>query len=184
MLDAHAVFYVPSLTVLREIVRSHGTKRRSADGPTVLALGNPALGKETVARVKAVYLNEKLDPLPEAEQQVRALQKIYGADRTTAYVGPDAREDRFKAEAGRYKILHLATHGILNDRNPMYSHLLLAQADDASQEDGLLEAWEPMNLDLKADLAVLSACETGRGRSAREKRMIGFAWALFVPASD
>jgi CHAT domain-containing protein len=44
----------------------------------------------------------------------------------------------------------------------------------------LLEAWEILNLDLKADLAVLSACETARGRIGAGEGMIGLTWALFV----
>jgi CHAT domain-containing protein len=60
----------------------------------------------------------------------------------------------------------------------MYSHLALAQGGGA--EDGLLEAWELMRLDLKADLAALSACETARGRFGAGEGMIGLTWALFV----
>src|SRR5262249_38990243 len=78
------------------------------------------------------------------------------------------------------RILHLATHGVLNNSSPMYSHLLLAQTDGDANEDGLLEAWEIMKLDLKADLAVLSACETARARVGAGEGMIGLSWALFV----
>jgi CHAT domain-containing protein len=60
----------------------------------------------------------------------------------------------------------------------MYSHLMLAPGDKT--EDGLLEAWELMQLDLKADLAVLSACETARGRYGAGEGMIGLTWAMFV----
>jgi CHAT domain-containing protein len=60
----------------------------------------------------------------------------------------------------------------------MYSHLVLAQGD--TNEDGLLEAWELMQLDLKADLAVLSACETARGRFGAGEGMIGLSWAMFI----
>ena len=60
----------------------------------------------------------------------------------------------------------------------MYSHLVLAQG--GKEEDGLLEAWELMQLDLKADLAVLSACETARGRFGAGEGVIGLSWALFV----
>jgi CHAT domain-containing protein len=95
-------------------------------------------------------------------------------------VGTEAREDRFKLEAGDYRIIHLATHAILNNRSPMYSHVVLAQTAEESKEDGLLEAWELMNLDLKAELAVLSACETARGRLSKGEGMIGLTWALFV----
>jgi CHAT domain-containing protein len=62
----------------------------------------------------------------------------------------------------------------------MYSHLLLSQAARQGEEDGLLEAWELMKLDLNADLAVLSACETARGRVGKGEGMIGLTWALFV----
>src|SRR6185295_5222363 len=100
--------------------------------------------------------------------------------RSEVFVGPDAREDRVKAEAGSFAVLHLATHGVLNDSSPMYSHLVFSQAEGSATEDGLLETWEIMNLDLKARLVVLSACETARGRVTAGEGMIGLAWALFV----
>jgi CHAT domain-containing protein len=60
----------------------------------------------------------------------------------------------------------------------MYSHL--AFAEGGADEDGLLEAWELTQLDLKADLAVLSACETARGRVGAGEGMIGLSWAMFI----
>jgi len=60
----------------------------------------------------------------------------------------------------------------------MYSHLALAAGD--TNEDGLLEAWELTRLDLKADLAVLSACETARGRVGAGEGVIGLSWAMFI----
>jgi tetratricopeptide (TPR) repeat protein len=66
-----------------------------------------------------------------------------------------------------------------DNSSPMYSHVVLAQSEDG-KEDGLLEAWEIMQMDLKADLAVLSACETARGRIEAGEGVIGLAWALFV----
>jgi CHAT domain-containing protein len=88
-----------------------------------------------------------------------------------------------KEQSARYRILHLAAHGILNDVSPMYSHVLLSQTPGESREDGLLEAWEMMNLDLNADLVVLTACETARGRVGAGEGMIGMSWALFVAGS-
>jgi CHAT domain-containing protein len=177
----HALSYAPSLTVLREMSK---LRRRKADdmatSTTLLAMGNPDVGKETVERVKLVHRDERLDPLPEAEREVKTLRQLYGAAQSLVYVGAEAREDRVKAEAGRFGVLHLATHGILNDASPMYSQVVLAHSAGDGSEDGLLEAWEIMKLDLKGDLVVLSACETGRGRVGAGEGVIGLTWALFV----
>jgi CHAT domain-containing protein len=66
----------------------------------------------------------------------------------------------------------------LDDSNPMYSRLVLASA--SGQEDGFLEAREIINLKLNAELVVLSACQTARGRIAAGEGLIGIAWAFFV----
>jgi CHAT domain-containing protein/predicted negative regulator of RcsB-dependent stress response len=176
LIEDSAVSYAPSLTVLREMM-----KRRRELGPsseTILALGNPTVGKQTLERATLASRDRALAPLPEAEQEVKALAHLYGAAHTKVYIGADAREDRVKREAGQADILHFATHGTLSDASPMYSHLVLAEGD--GNEDGLLEAWEIMQLDLKADLAILSACETARGRYSAGEGMIGLTWAMFV----
>jgi CHAT domain-containing protein/tetratricopeptide (TPR) repeat protein len=181
VIERSAVSYVPSLTVLREMkAQRNKQKPRGTEkaGYSLLALGNPAIGKETIDRAALTLRDEKLDPLPEAEKEVKALGQLYGGAYSRVYIGADAREDRFKAEAAQARILHFATHGILNNASPMYSHLALAQGD--KNEDGLLEAWEVMQMDLKADLVVLSACETARGRFGAGEGMIGLSWAMFI----
>ncbi|HYG82692.1 MAG TPA: CHAT domain-containing protein, partial [Pyrinomonadaceae bacterium] len=112
-----------------------------------------------------------------------ALGRLYGRERSRVLVGAQAREAAVKAEAGRYRVLHFATHALLDDSNPMYSRILLASEPDGSPEDGLLEAWEVMKLDLSAELIVLSACQTARGRVAPGEGVIGISWALFVAGS-
>jgi CHAT domain-containing protein len=153
-------------------------RRAEPAGYSLLALGNPAVGKETIERSALTLRDEKLGPLPEAAKEVTALGQLYGNARSKVYTGAEAREDRLKAEATQARVLHFATHGILNNASPMYSHLALAPGD--KNEDGLLEAWELMQLDLKADLAVLSACETARGRFGAGEGVIGLTWALFI----
>jgi CHAT domain-containing protein len=181
LIEDQAVFYAPSLTVLREMVRAHSKPANTSQSQTtLLAFGNPAVSKQTIQRVQRVSMDEKLEPLPEAEKQVTALAELYGRSQSKVYTGTEAREDRAKAEASGFRILQFATHGILNDRSPMYSHLVLSQADGDNKEDGLLEAWEMMNLDLHADMVVLSACETARGHVGAGEGIIGMSWALFV----
>ena len=62
----------------------------------------------------------------------------------------------------------------------MYSRLVLARAENDPNDDGLLEAREIMQLNLHADLVVLSACQTARGRIGAGEGMIGLSWAFFV----
>lgn len=177
LIQTAAISYAPSLTVLREMIES---KRNRFASHTLLAMGNPRLADQTISHSKSLLMGTSLAPLPEAERMVKQLAQMYGAAASRVYVGDAAREDVLKAEAGKYRTLQLATHGVLNNASPMYSHVVLAHTEGAAGEDGLLEAWEIMNLDLKADLAVLSACETARGRIGAGEGVIGLSWAMFV----
>lgn len=159
LIQEAAIFYAPSLAVLREMTRLR-RQLRPTGAPALLALGNPGLG------------------LPDAERQVRKIGRLYDHRTSKVYLGPAASEARLKSEAARYHTLLLATHGVLDDRNPLYSYLLLAP--DRESEDGFLEAREIMKLDLQAELVVLSACETARGRFGQGEGVIGLTWALFV----
>jgi CHAT domain-containing protein len=175
VIEQSSISYAPSLTVLREM-----TKRREnrSDSLTLLALGNPGRKPVTITRASFVTRDNRADPLPEAEQEVKILRQLYGPTNSKVYVGSEAREDVVKSEASRARILHFATHGMLNNASPMYSSLELVPG--GANEDGLLEAWELMQLDLNAELAVLSACETARGRIGPGEGIIGMSWAMFI----
>jgi CHAT domain-containing protein/Tfp pilus assembly protein PilF len=177
VIESAAVSYAPSLTVLREALgRPTSGSRR-----TLLAMGKADFGAKGAR--PALSLMSELAPLPEAERQVRLIGGLYGPDRSSTYLGLEAREDRFKAEAPRHAVLHLATHGVLEEGNPLYSHVVLSPGPAGSPEDGLLEAWEMLDLKLDAELVVLSACETGRGRIAPGEGIVGTMWAFFVAGS-
>lgn len=178
LIEDASINYAPSLTVLREMTKRRTNLDAARTSATLLALGNPVLGRETVNRAGTTLRDGNLDPLPEAGEEVKALARLYGARRSKVYVGADAREDRVMSEAGGASVLHVTTHGTLNNASPMYSHLTLAEG--GPNDDGLLEAWELMQLDLKAELAVLSACETARGRIGAGEGVIGFSWAMFI----
>ena len=189
LIEDHSVFYAPSLTVLREMKRKDSIAPASAaptnsvalgSTPTFLAFGDPALSSKTVARLRSVERNERLGPLPESREEVETLGKLYGRSRSEVFVGADATEERAKSEMTRFRILHFATHGILDGINPLYSNLVLSQSASDPGEDGLLEAREIMEMRLKADIAVLSACQTGGGRVSRGEGVIGMSWALFM----
>jgi CHAT domain-containing protein len=172
LLEEFAVSYAPSLTALAEMGRAR--RARPASELALLAFGAPRFGEPSAAD------DARFASLPGAEQELRQLARIHGEARSRIYLGAEAREERLKAEAGTAGIVHLATHGVLDDANPMYSRIVLAQPEAKSGEDGLLQPWEVMKLDLRADLVVLSACETGRGRIGAGEGLIGLTWAFFV----
>ena len=181
-IEDSSITYAPSLTVLREMTKRRANLAETHASATLLAFGNPAFNGQTSDRsanhAKPALRNGRLDPLPEAAEEVKRVARLYGATRSKVYVGADAREDRVKSEASQASILHFTTHGTLNNASPMYSYLSLAEG--GPNDDGLLEAWEFMQLDLKAELAVLSACETARGHIGAGEGVIGFSWAMFI----
>jgi CHAT domain-containing protein/tetratricopeptide (TPR) repeat protein len=179
VLDRHSISYAPSITVLRETIAKRKARPPQKRAQQILALGNPTIPTAVVSRVRAAYRDASLDPLPETETEVRRIAALYGPRESRICVGQDAREEVIKRDAKSFRTLHFATHGILDDQSPLYSRLLLSAAESGS-EDGVLEAREIMRLDLDADLAVMSACETGRGRVGAGEGLIGMSWAFFV----
>jgi len=89
-----------------------------------------------------------------------------------------ATEEAAKRQLGEFRLIHFATHGILDSASPLYSSVILTAPGPDSTEDGQLEAREIMELKLNADLVTLSACETGRGKVQPGEGLLGLAWAL------
>lgn len=151
-----AVFYAPSLGALT--MASKNFRETSVGLKPLLALGAGA--------------NE----LPYAAQEIRALSALYGPSALTL-TGAQATEDRWKQNAEQYRVIHVATHGILNTANPLYSYVQLAKT---GSEDGMLEAREILDLNLRAEVVVLSACETGRGELIGGEGVVGMSWAALT----
>lgn len=151
-----ALAYAPSLTALAEMRRL--TASNGAAPLALLAFGNPPAAG-----------------LPEAERQLGAIGRLYPQRRV--YTGEAATEQRLRAEIAEARVVHIATHGVLNDQNPLYSYLLFAAS---GRDDGLLEGREIARLPLRSDLVVLSACDSARGRTRQGEGVIGMAWALFL----
>lgn len=196
LIEQYVLFYAPSLSVLREMNRKGERTTRGAVTsvaqarseipsvnkhlPVLLAVGNPSFGGATMVKANLLRSVEVLGTLPHAEREVTAVGRMYGSGRSRVLVENQAQEETVKSEAGRYSILHFATHALLDDSNPMYSRIVLSRNVETSGEDGFLEAWEILKLDLNADLAVLSACQTARGPVSAGEGMIGISWAMFV----
>lgn len=163
-LDAATIGYAPSLTVLRDLRKL--APRAAETG--VLAMGNP--------------VNDGFVRAPETGVLVRNIEAIYGRDRVTALTGALATEAAFRKNAGAAGMLHLATHAVLDVKNPLYSYLVFSKGAGAPDpdNDGRLEAWEILRMPLTASLAILSACETARGTASPGEGLVGLSWALFA----
>jgi CHAT domain-containing protein/Tfp pilus assembly protein PilF len=94
-----------------------------------------------------------------SQQEAAAVAGLFPKERLLL-VGNRATETAFKTSAGRYDVLHLATHGYFNRFNPLLSGLEL---EPDAKEDGRLEVHEILGLKLAARLVVLSACDTALG---------------------
>jgi CHAT domain-containing protein len=116
-------------------------------------------------------LRDVLTPLPKAEEEVKNLEASYEGK---FWFGKDANENQFKEQAQDFSIIHLAMHGLLNKRSPILSALAFTENLD-SLNDNFLEAWEIAHLKLKADLVVLSACETGYGKFEQGEGVMSLA---------
>jgi CHAT domain-containing protein len=114
--------------------------------------------------------------LPGSRAEVAAIQRIYG-DRAQTIVGSPATEAAFRSLASNREIIHLATFGVLNKHNPLFSYVELAKAPD---QDGRLEVHEVFGLSLNARLLVLSACQTGLAAGALSDVPPGDDWVGLV----
>ncbi|MEL6558484.1 MAG: CHAT domain-containing tetratricopeptide repeat protein [Bacteroidota bacterium] len=104
-------------------------------------------------------LRSTREELPGSRSEIKSIANLIDGD---YYYGAFASEQQFKEVAGDYRVLHLAVHGTTDNSEPDNSRLDFFQKGD-SIEDGQLHAFELYNMQLNADMAVLSACNTGSG---------------------
>jgi CHAT domain-containing protein/Tfp pilus assembly protein PilF len=148
-------------------------KTRSADSDELDIASHPVVrsGRETGVIGAEAGFGRLLSTRREAEaisaliperERMRALD--FEASRTTA----------LRPELGEYRIVHFATHGLLNNIHPELSGIVLSLVDEAGQsQDGFLRLQDIYNLKLPAELVVLSACQTGLGKEIKGEGLIG-----------
>ncbi|MEM8613078.1 MAG: CHAT domain-containing tetratricopeptide repeat protein [Cyanobacteria bacterium P01_H01_bin.105] len=105
-----------------------------------------------------------LQPLPYARDEAKSIADLLN---TQAIIGNQATEPNIQQALSSARLIHLATHGFFNATNPLEGSLALAAVANNSpspENDGFLTAREILDSQLRADLVVLSACDTGRGR--------------------
>jgi len=149
------IYYLSSASLMQ-----FTREKRRASRETGLALGNPSLG----------------DPaydLRFAEREAREMSRIY--PKTDVFLKEQATKSKAVSLSPTHDILHFAVHAEFNETDPVSSALLLAREGD---DDGKLKVGEIFSMNLKADMVVLSACETGLGKISGGDEIVGMTRAF------
>lgn len=166
LIERMSISGAPSITALLKM-RELGEHLRKANDKNLglLAVGIGDFGK-------------RMKPLPQAETESRAIADLFG-DRARTLLGGAATRAGVQGAWKQSRYLHFATHGLLNEASPFYSSIVLSHGGD-NNDAGQLFARELLEVDLSAELVVLSACETGLGQRVSGEGVLGMSWAWFV----
>ena len=142
LIEQHTIQIAPSIQTLA--LKSGESNLDLAESPALI-VGNPD------------PMPASLSSLPGAETEAKAIANILN---TTPIIGQAATEDNVVEQMQQAKLIHLATHGLFNEHQGLQSSLAFSTENN---QEGFLTAEEILNLNLNAELVVLSACNTGRG---------------------
>ena len=175
LIEKHTILTAPSIQVLG---LAHDTAQERETLSLVsnpLIVGNPAMPEVALPTPNGI-VTDQLSPLPGAEEEAIA---IATALNTTALTHHHATEATVKQQLSTASLIHLATHGLLDyGESPLDIPGAIALSSTAT-EDGLLTSGEIIDMDLQADLAILSACDTGLGTITGDG-VVGLSRALIT----
>jgi len=175
----HEIVTAPSAAVVA-VLRQEMTNRRAAE-KTLAVFADPVFSIND-PRVAAAQTNAAVRS---GLQDLRRLRfSRQEADEISRFVADNAkikavdfaanRTLATSAEIGRYRIVHFATHGLINNEHPELSGVVLSLIDERGQpQNGFLRLYDLYNLKLSAELVVLSACQTALGREIRGEGLVG-----------
>jgi CHAT domain-containing protein len=186
LMRTHEVVDLPSMSAL---IALRARADRAPPGKTlalfadpVLDAADPRFGRVVTAAqaapsVAAVRSSSgaSLERLPSTGWEADAISALVAEEQRFVARSFDARrETLFAADLGQYRLVHFATHGLVDSRYPSLSALALSQFDERGvPQNGFLRLHDIYGLDLNADLVVLSACETALGREIRGEGLMG-----------
>ncbi len=180
LIEDYVISYAASASLLNPEL-----KPKNKASNSLLAIGNPYFETEKkkgfleqladIVKYRAILRGNNFQQLPNAELEVKKIADNF--EKATVLIGKQAHEQRFKELAANFKKIHLATHFLIDDSQPMYSKIVLSQIDNET-EDGLLQTYEIYNMKLNADMVVLSGCNSGLGELKRGEGLIGITRAF------
>lgn len=183
-----AISYAPSASVLAELQK----ERRETAPKGFIAFGDPRYEPAQgaiAATLRATSASGRLNfqPLAYSHTEIEGIAKLFAKDDRELFFREAATEENVKVpqRLSSYRMIHFSTHGYVNEARPRFSGLVLSSSPNSSAEktnlpteDGLLAAYEIFNLKLRADLVVLSACETGLGKEVKGEGLMSLTRAF------
>ena len=162
------------LAVLADPVFSRADAQARAQTPVASSARARSLQHEAEAPALKVG-RFSIQRLPYTRQEAERIYALApGNDNFKALDFKATRTLALSPELGQYRYLHFATHGLLDSENPTLSALAFSLVDEkGTAQDGFLRAHELYNLNLPADLVVLSACQTGLGKAYKGEGLVG-----------
>jgi CHAT domain-containing protein/Flp pilus assembly protein TadD len=176
LLESRSVVSSPSASVLA-VVR--GTPRRGEGGPELAMLADPVLTVRPASPGTEEALEDAglraLGPLLGTRVEATKIAAQFPANQVFVAFGPAAsRTTAMGPEVARARIVHFATHALLDVRRPELSGIVLSGSDpQGASEDGFLSLADITGLHLSAQLVVLSACRTALGKEVRGEGLVG-----------
>jgi CHAT domain-containing protein/tetratricopeptide (TPR) repeat protein len=170
-----APVYAPSSSVYLELLK---TGRNRGFTGELVALGDPDFSRlEAEPSTPAGTLS----PLPHTRRELQNIGSFLEDEDEEIYLGAEASEATLKnaLREGSPRILHLATHGLVDPVEPATSCVVLSP-DTVSGEDGYLHTLEILSLPIHSGLVVVSACESGLGKVARGEGVVGLSRSLIA----
>jgi CHAT domain-containing protein len=170
---ADPVFSKGDLRVAQAVAQTPSDRSQPA-----LPAGNSIAQREMLRSAEESGVVEgggDLRRLEASRQEAQAIAAIAPKDQFLQALDFDASRATAMSEAlGQYRIIHFATHGLVNSAHPALSGLVLSLVDEKGNDrDGFLRVHEIYNLRLPADLVVLSACQTALGREVSGEGLVG-----------
>lgn len=195
LVDRHTILTAPSIHSL-QFTRRRYQQVKKLNQKQVLVVGNPTMPLVVGNPTMPQYAEEPLQPkqtlpaLPGSETEAQQVAALY---KTKALIGSQATEAAITPQLSQARIIHLATHGLLDPPQKLFGRLWLSDFDNPSQlktpgaialapgggQDGLLTSDEIYRLKLNAELVVLSACDTGQGAVLGDG-VVGLSRSLLV----
>jgi CHAT domain-containing protein len=179
LVTTHRITYTSSASAYYLLNK---TSPVQATSRSLLAVGGVPYDQSASFRVAVTrgYSQNGLTDLPGSKDEVLAVTAALSSPQNLVLTGTDATESAFKhAQLDRQRVIHMAVHGIANEKHPDRAALILL-SDPGAGEDGILQLSEIVRLHLNADLVVLSACDTAVGRLLGEEGISNLSRAFLL----